>query len=208
VKVRTILNIGVTSIFAIIVGSILMIVVRGAPARASAMDNIPVLGSVPEFVLTEASGTTLRQADLLGKVWIASFIFTRCGEACPMMMRHEVQLQAELPVRDDLWLVSFSVDPDWDTPKVLTDYAHTFGADRSRWLFLTGDKKQVYHLATNGFRLSTLDADPAKEMPILHSTKLVLVDRHGAIRGYYDSADDTNLHKLIRDLRQVLAERS
>jgi cytochrome oxidase Cu insertion factor (SCO1/SenC/PrrC family) len=206
-KVKTILNIGVASIFSIVVGSILMIVVRGLPAKASAME-VPVIGSVPEFSLTEANSVTLRRRDLLGKVWIASFLFTRCAEVCPMMMRHEARLQADLPLRDDLRLVSFSVDPDWDTPKVLTDYAHNFGADRDRWLFLTGDKKQIYHLAIDGFRLATQNADPAKEMPILHSTKLVLVDRHGAIRGYYDSSDEDELRKLIRDVRQVLAERS
>jgi protein SCO1/2 len=206
-KVRTILNIGVASIFAIVVGTVLMIVARGLPVKASAME-VPVIGSVPEFSLTEANGATVRRADLLGKVWIASFLFTRCGEVCPMMMRHEVRLQTDLPLRDDLRLVSFSVDPDWDTPKVLTDYAHTFGADQGRWLFLTGDKKQIYHLTIDGFRLATQGADPAKEMPILHSTKLVLVDRHGAIRGYYDSTDENELRKLIRDVRQVLAERS
>lgn len=206
-KVRTVLNIGVTSIFAIVTGTILMIVIRGTPTKASAME-IPVIGSVPEFSLTEAGGAAVRRADLLGKVWIASFLFTRCGEACPTMMRHEVSLQADLPVRDDLRLVSFSVDPDWDVPRVLTAYAHTFGADQNRWLFLTGDKKQIYHLTIDGFRLGAQDADPAKEMPILHSTKLVLVDRHGAIRGYYDSTDEAELRKLVRDARQVLAERS
>jgi protein SCO1/2 len=206
-KVKTILNVGVISTFFVIVGSIVMIVMRGAPTRASAME-VPVLGSVPEFSLTEANGTALRRADLLGKVWVASFIFTRCGEACPLMMQHEARLQPELPLRDDLRLVSFSVDPDWDTPKVLTEYAHTFGADQSRWLFLTGDKKQVYHLASDGFHLSAQPADPVREMPILHSTKLVLVDRGGAIRGYYDSSDPVEMQKLIRDVRQVLAERS
>ena len=125
-----------------------------------------------------------------------------------MMMKHEVSLQGQLPLRDDLRLVSFSVDPDWDTPKVLTDYARSFGADRSRWMFLTGNRKQVYQLATDGFRLATLEADPAKEMPILHSTKLVLVDRRGAIRGYYDSTDDAELRRLIHDVGRVLAERS
>ena len=206
-KVKTILNVGVVSTFFVIVGSIVMIVMRGAPTRASAME-VPVLGSVPEFSLTEANGTTLQRADLLGKVWIASFLFTRCGEACPLMMQHEARLQPDLPLRDDLRLVSFSVDPDWDTPKVLTEYAHTFGADQSRWLFLTGDKKQVYHLASDGFHLAAQPADPIKEMPILHSTKLVLVDRGGAIRGYYDSSDPVEMQKLIRDVRQVLAERS
>jgi cytochrome oxidase Cu insertion factor (SCO1/SenC/PrrC family) len=170
--------------------------------------DVPVLGSVPEFSLTEASGATLRRTDLLGKVWVASFIFTRCGEACPLLMQHEARLQPDLPLRDDLRLVSFSVDPDFDTPKVLTEYAHTFGADQTRWLFLTGDKKQVYHLTTDGFHLAVVDADPTKEMPILHSTKLVLVDRSGAIRGYYDSSDPAETQKLIRDVRQVLAERS
>ncbi len=206
-KVKTILNIGVISTFVIVVGSVMMIVMRGAPTRASAMD-VPVLGSVPEFSLTEANGTALRRADLLGKVWVASFLFTRCGEACPLMMQHEARLQPDLPLRDDLRLVSFSVDPDWDTPKVLTEYAHTFGADRNRWLFLTGDKKQVYYLASDGFHLAAQPADPAKDMPILHSTKLVLVDRGGAIRGYYDSSDPAEMEKLIRDVRQVLAERS
>ncbi len=206
-KIKTILNIGVISTFFIIVGSILMIVMRGASTGVSAME-VPVLGSVPEFSLTEANGTALRRTDLLGKVWVASFVFTRCAEACPLLMRNEARLQPDLPLRDDLRLVSFSVDPDWDTPKVLTEYAHTFGADRSRWLFLTGDKKQVYHLASDGFHLAAVDADPAKEMPILHSTKLVLVDRGGAIRGYYDSSDPVEMQKLIRDVRQVLAERS
>jgi len=206
-KVKAILNIGVASTFAIVLASILMIAFRGTTTRASAID-IPVFGSVPEFSLTEAGGATVRRTDLLGKVWIASFLFTRCGEACPMMMRHEVRLQADLPLRDDLRLVSFSVDPDWDVPKVLTDYAHAFGADQSRWLFLTGDKKQIYHLTIDGFRLGAQDADPAKEMPILHSTKLVLVDRHGAIRGYYDSSDEAALGRLVRDARQILSERS
>ncbi len=206
-KVKTILNIGVASTFAIIVATILMIVIRGAPTPASAME-VPVMGWVPEFSLTQADGATVRRDDLTGKVWIASFLFTRCAEQCPLMMHHEVQLLPNLPLRDDLRLVSFSVDPDWDTPKVLTAYAHTFGADQSRWSFLTGDKKQIYHLSIDGFRLAAQEADPAKEMPILHSTKLVLVDRHGAIRGYYDSSDVAEMQKLVRDARRVLAERS
>ncbi|HVM62549.1 MAG TPA: SCO family protein [Verrucomicrobiae bacterium] len=206
-KVKTILNIGVASIFSIIVATILMITIRGAPTSASAMET-PVIGWVPDFSLTEANGATVRREDMLGKVWIASFLFTRCGEQCPLLMRHEIQLLPNLPVRDDLRLVSFSVDPDWDTPKVLTEYARSFGADRTRWAFLTGDKKQVYHLSIDGFRLAAQGADPTREIPILHSTKLVLVDRHGAIRGYYDSSDVGEMQKLVRDARRVLAERS
>jgi len=191
----------------VVVGAVSLIVVRGSSASWPGR-QLPSLGAVPDFTLTEASGTTLRRADLVGKVWIASFIFTRCGEACPAMMRHEVRLQAQLPVRDDLRLVSFSVDPDYDKPSVLVDYAKAFNADRTRWLFLTGNKRLIYSLATDGFRLSTMDADPEKEMPILHSSKLVLVDRRGEIRGYYDSNDDAALARLAGDANRVLAERS
>src|SRR5439155_18489541 len=157
--------------------------------------QLSTFGSVPDFALTDAGGGTLRRADLREKVWIASFIFTRCAEACPAMMRQEASVQGQLPLRDDVRLVSFSVDPDYDSPPVLTKYAKTFGADRSRWLFLTGDKKQIYDLASRGFQLNAVEGDPAKEMPILHSSKLVLVDRRGAIRGYYDSNDAAELQK-------------
>lgn len=205
-KIKTILNIGVAGMFAVVVGAITLMAVRGG--SHSGPSGLRALGHVGEFSLTEASGSGLRQKDLRGKVWIASFIFTRCAEACPMMMRKEVTLQAQLPVRDDLRLVSFSVDPDYDTPQVLTDYARTFGAERERWLFLTGDRKQIYELAERGFRLGVEEARPADEMPILHSSKLVLVDRRGLIRGYYDATDAEALHKLVNDVKRVLAEKS
>lgn len=206
-KTRTILNILLAGIFTVVVATVTMIAVRG-DASARARRDLPALGAVPEFALVEAAGSPLRRADLAGKVWIASFIFTRCAEVCPAMMRQQVRLQKELPVRDDLVLVSFSVDPDYDTPAVLTQYAGIFGVERSRWLFATGDKKLIYHIALDGFRLSANDADPATEMPILHSTKLALVDRRGAIRGYYDSSDEAALAQLVLDLKRVLGERS
>ena len=206
-KVRTLLNVGVAGIFIVVVATVAMIAVRGnAPPRFG--KQLPALAQVPDFAMTEAAGNALRRADLTGKVWIASFIFTRCAEVCPAMMRQAVRLQKELPVRDDLLLVSFSVDPDHDTPVVLTQYAATFGVDRTRWLFLTGDKRKTYSLAIDGFRLSAADADPATEMPILHSTKLALVDRRGTIRGYYDSTDDAALARLVLDAKRVLGERS
>jgi cytochrome oxidase Cu insertion factor (SCO1/SenC/PrrC family) len=206
VKIKTILNIGVAGMFTVVVGAIALMAVRGG--GPSGRSGLEALGHVGEFSLTGASGRSVRSAELQGQVWIASFIFTRCAEACPNMMREEVKLQAQLPVRDDLWLVSFSVDPDYDTPQVLTDYAQSFGAERERWLFLTGDRKQIYELAERGFRLGVEEARPADEMPILHSSKLVLVDRRGLIRGYYDVTDAEALPKLVNDVKRVLAEKS
>ncbi len=205
-KVRTILNVGLAAIFVIVVGTVSLIAARGTVAtRAQAL---PELGSVPDFVLIESSGEPVQRADLREQVWLASFIFTRCAEFCPAMMRAEAKVQRELPVREDVKLVTFSVDPEYDTPVKLREYGEMFGADRRRWWFVTGDKAQIYRLAIEGFRLSTMDADPVTEMPILHSSKLVLVDRRGTIRGYYDTADEAEMRQLVKDVRRLVAERS
>ena len=178
---------------------------ENGPARSKAL---PLYGNVGEFALTEASGKPVTLADLRGKVWIASFIFTHCGGSCPIMTHHLAKAQGELPARDDLKLVSISVDPDRDTPAVLTKYAAENRADRSRWLFLTGGKKEIQRLARDAFKLAVDATGGTTEEPIVHSSKLVLVDRTGAVRGYYDGLDVEVLHQLTRDVERVLAEKS
>lgn len=205
-KVRTILNVGVGTMFVVVVATVLMIGLRGTAATRP--QALPELGQVPDFALTEASGDPITRADLREQVWLASFIFTRCAEFCPAMMRAEVKVQRNLPVRADVKLVTFSVDPDYDTPAKLRDYAEMFEADRRLWWFVTGDKAQIYRLAIEGFRLSTMDADPVEEMPILHSSKLVLVDRRGTIRGYYDTQEEAEMKQLVKDVSRLVAERS
>ena len=184
---------------------ILATCLQNGPARSKAL---PLYGNVSEFALTEASGKPVTLADLRGKVWIASFIFTHCGGSCPIMTHHLAKAQGELPARDDLKLVSISVDPDRDTPAVLTKYAAENRADRSRWLFLTGGKKEIQRLARDAFKLAVDATGGTTEEPIVHSSKLVLVDRTGAVRGYYDGLDVEVLHQLTRDVERVLAEKS
>jgi protein SCO1/2 len=170
--------------------------------------RLPTLGAVTGFSLVDANERPAGLDNLKGRVWLASFIFTRCAGACPIMMHQIKQLQSELDARDDFKFVSITVDPEWDMPKVLTEYAATYGADRSRWLFLTGEKSQIQRLAREAFHLTVDEAAGVEEEPILHSSKLVLVDRNGLIRGYYDGTDTEALEQLKRDLRRLLAERS
>lgn len=205
-KLKTVIGVLLGILALTTAGAIALMAVRGGAQRPLEA-QLPKLRVVTDFSLTEAGGRGVRRQDLRGKVWIASFIFTRCATQCPLMMREEVQLQTELPVRDDLRLVTFSVDPVFDTPQVLTDYATTFGADRRRWLFLTGDRQPIWQLAQQGFGLTTGEA-PGAEMPILHSTKLVLVDRQSVVRGYYDSTDVKARQQLLDDVKRVLAEKS
>lgn len=105
----------------------------------------------------------------------------------------------------DVFLVSISTDPLKDTPDVLKQYAAKFGADE-RWLFLTGEKDSIYTLANKGFKLSVSDEGGTEREPVTHSTKLVLVDRNGTVRGFYDSQTEEETKKLIQDIKRLLKE--
>lgn len=163
----------------------------------------PVVGEVPDFTLINRDGQTVRRADLAGAPWVADFIFTRCGASCPMMSLRMARLERSLPEDLGVRFVSFSVDPEHDTPQVLDEYAQSLGAP-GRWLFLTGDKAQIYRLSTEGFKLAVDDTTPVSpDEPILHSTRFVLVDGQGRIRGYYEAFDEPSLERLVKDLRAI-----
>jgi cytochrome oxidase Cu insertion factor (SCO1/SenC/PrrC family) len=126
-------------------------------ASRKAGHDLPRLWEVPDFALMERSGQSVTRADLRGKVWIASIIFTRCVEECPLVSNHMARLQATFAAEPDVRLVSITVDPAYDTPEVLTRYAQSFAAQPQRWLFLTGDKATIYRLVREGFRLGLMD---------------------------------------------------
>lgn len=182
-----------------------LLAVAGAAARQILRrpEPPPVLGEVPDFALTNRDGQAVRRADLAGAPWIADFIFTRCGASCPMMSLRMAKIERELPRDLGVRFVSFSVDPEHDTPQVLQEYAESFGAP-GRWLFLTGDKQAIHRLSKEGFKLAVDDTTPVNEdEPILHSTRFVLVDGEGRIRGYYEAFDEEALKKLVRDLEAL-----
>jgi protein SCO1/2 len=169
--------------------------------RRAPPEEPAVLGSVPAFSLTERSGRTLRRADLDGRPWVADFIFTRCGGICPLMTSRMKALRADVP---GVTLVSFSVDPEHDTPEVLRDYAARHGID-DRWLLITGDQASLYQLARDGFKLAAAAVPPEEQVqggdgPFLHSSRFVLVDARSRIRGYYDSNEPEALARLRHDV--------
>jgi cytochrome oxidase Cu insertion factor (SCO1/SenC/PrrC family) len=133
--------------------------------------HLPVYGSVPDFALIDQRGRPVQRGHFDGKVWIASFIFTHCPDECPLMTAEMARLQSNLAHMADLRFVSISVDPDRDTPAVLAQYAERFDADPGRWFFLTGDKRAIYRLAREGFRLGIVDStEPSHSSPVKRST--------------------------------------
>ncbi len=162
---------------------------------------------VPPFSLTEQSGKTITNHDLKGKIYVADFIFTTCPGPCPIISANMARLQQKLAGDDRVQLVSFTVDPQDDTPAVLSAYADHLGADPQRWLFLTGPKAQVYDLIQNGFLQSLQDNHGKQLAPgeflVTHSTFMVLVDPQGFMRGFYSGLDAGDQASLMEGIRQL-----
>lgn len=173
--------------------------------------GLTLYGKVPAFRLTGADSKGFDSQALAGKVWIASFVFTRCKNSCPMLTQQMRRLSESLPAGPDFALVSFSVDPDKDSPQVLKQYAQSLGANDPRWAFLTGPKAALKTLIEGGFKLSAepgeLQSDARGNPDIVHSTKLVLVDRRGVIRGYYDGLLGSSVEAVRRDAQRLAKER-
>jgi protein SCO1/2 len=180
------------------------------PARIATSDDISI--PLEDFTLTERNGKKVSKSDLHGKVWIASFVFTRCTGPCPAVTATMARLQSELADEPNLRLVTFTVDPARDDPAELRKYAEHFRADKDRWLFLTGDENELHRLLKEGFKIpvarNVKAATPGDEFD--HSTRLVVVDRHGNIRGYYQGVADTTQHgsdaALEADLKKLKAK--
>jgi len=188
-----------------IVGSMAFIVWN---SRKLAELPLPVLGDVGTFQLTDQKARPLGAEQLKGRVWIANFIFTHCAGPCPTMSALMRRFTEQLSNVDQVRFVSFSVDPERDTPERLAEYGVRYYADPERWFFLTGDKAAIYDLAEKRFRLAAGDADPALRSPhtILHSSKFILVDKAGKIRGYYDSSEPFQLKAMVRNAKRLTLE--
>jgi len=164
-------------------------------------EPLPVIATLPDFSLTEASGRAVTRQDLSGHPWVADLVFTQCGGICPTMTAAMSRLVASSTDLPQVRFVSISVDPERDTPEALTAYAERFKADRSRWLFLTGEEAAIRSLATQGLKLPVADGDPSQgEDDILHSQRFVLVDAQSQVRGTYDVRDQEAMFKLRGDL--------
>jgi heme o synthase len=151
----------------------------------------------PDFRMTERSGKTVTRDDLKGKVWIASFVFTRCSGPCPQVSATMARLQKEFKDVPDVRLVTFTVDPDRDTPNELREYAARYQADPERWLFLTGlPEMELHALLKDGFKVSAQRSkSPLPGEDFDHSSRLALVDKQGIIRGYFDGLRSSSLSK-------------
>jgi protein SCO1/2 len=165
---------------------------------------LPAYAAVPKFELVNQDNQPFGSQQLAGKIWIADFVFTSCPGPCPIITTRMSELQRPLE-NSDVHLISVSVDPEKDTPEVLRAYAEKLHVQPKRWDFLTGSRDAIYSLSRDGFKLGVSDGAEEEGIPI-HSTRFVLVDRHGTIRGYYDALAPDAVTKLLADTNHLLRE--
>jgi len=158
--------------------------------------NLPILDTVPSFEFTERSGAPFGQMDMLGKINVVDFIFTRCKAVCPTMAVEMKSLYDLYAHSDLVQFVSIDVDPEHDSLPVMREYLSNLGVTDNRWVFIRSEMDEVRSLSETGFKLSS-------DFPANHSPRFVLVDPQGRIRGYYEHLDPAAMKRLRQDIRAI-----
>jgi cytochrome oxidase Cu insertion factor (SCO1/SenC/PrrC family) len=185
---------------------VLAIILPTLVFRKEAYD-LPDLGTVPAFSLVDDQHQTFTEAALRGHPTIVDFVFTRCDSICPMLSARMAKVQEKLSDAraESIKLLSISVDPQHDTPDVLAEYAHRFGAHPDKWRFLTGPREDIVRLVTGPFMglMRPEGVSPGGAPAITHSPFFLLVDANLTIRGVYDSRDLPRVETMMRHARYL-----
>ncbi len=166
---------------------------------------LPVYGHVPALELVDERGRPFTAGSMLGHVSVVDFVFTHCTSSCPRLTARMGELQARLAREGSAaQLVSISVDPDNDTPEVLSRYAEGARADLQRWSFVTGPADDVQKAVVGGFKVAAVrEARGARDSDVVHGEWFVLVDPRGDIRGYYPTTTPEELEALWHDIQRL-----
>ena len=178
--------------------SLLVVIILIIVLQPKEENELPIIGQIPSFDLIDQNGESFTLESVKGNVWLADFIFTTCAGPCPIMTERMSTVQHDLIDIDKLKFVSFTVNPDYDTPEVLKKYAKRYDADISTWSFVTGKYEQIQELIANGFKMGD------EEEIVFHSSRFALVDHEGNLRGYYSGTEPMDHENLTRDIHSLV----
>lgn len=162
--------------------------------------------TIPDFKFVNQNGDTITKKDLEGKIYVANYFFATCPTICPKMAVNLKYVQDRFLETPDVMIISHTVNPEHDSVPVLADYAKMVHANNQRWFFVTGNKEELYRLALEGYLLNASE-DVLAPGGFLHSEQVVLVDKEGRIRGFYDGTSISEIKKnLIDDIKLLIAD--
>lgn len=161
--------------------------------------------NIPDFVFVNHEGNVITSKDFENKIYVADFFFASCKTICPKMTGQLQRVQENFKAQRELKLISHTVNPDRDSIQILSQYARRYMAKSGKWHFVTGNKKEIYDIARNGYFVTATEGDGGPE-DFIHSEKLVLVDKQKRIRGYYDGTDKKDVDRLMDEIKVLLLE--
>lgn len=174
---------------------------------------LPIVGNdqnhhVAPFSFVNQEGRTITNADVKGKICVVEYFFATCTGMCPRMNANMDKVYKAFKGNKNVLILSHTVDPLKDTVKALKAYSLRFDADPDQWMFLTGDKKQLYDMARYSYLISADDdtAGVSIDKDFIHDKHYALVDGLGRVRGFYDGLDPASVDKLISDIKALLQE--
>ena len=179
--------------FVVIISLIFLIQMKKEPV-------LPVIGEIPSFYLVDQNDELFTLQNMEGKVWLADFIFTTCAGPCPIMTERMKTVQKDFKDYENMRFVSFTVNPDYDTPEILSDYVDRNRIDTTTWSFITGNYEDIQSLLGEGFKMGDV------EEIVFHSTQFALVDDKGIVRGYYSGTEPSEHKSLKRDIKYLLKQ--
>ncbi len=160
---------------------------------------------IADFELINQEGRTITQKDFEGKIYVADFFFATCPSICPIMSGHIAELQKVFAQEEGVMFLSHSVTPELDSVAVLAEYGERYGANPTRWMLATGDKRQIYELARKSY-FAVLDEGDGGVQDFIHTENFILVDTQRRIRGFYDGTSQKEMERLTDDINLLLQE--
>ncbi|HVX28573.1 MAG TPA: SCO family protein [Parafilimonas sp.] len=193
----------------IVTGLLAFIVVFVFSSSSPSKKSLPVLGGeghmIESFSFTDQDGKTITDKDVAGKIRVAEYFFTTCKSICPIMNGNLQAVQNAYKDRNDVIILSHTVDPEDDSVGALKSYAKLMHAIPGKWEFLTGDKLALYQMAEKDYLLSAdTTTSQNKDSAFIHTQYVTLVDKQNRIRGFYDATSKQDINKLISDIKQLL----
>lgn len=174
--------------------------------------KLPVFGNpghqVKPFAFWNQDSLLITKEDVRGNIYVVEYFFTTCKGICPKMNENMSKVYEAFQGKEDFKILSHTVDPKKDTVGAMKEYSLRYQADPNQWMFLTGDKKELYDMARYSYLISASDDTVTIDIQgdFIHSDRFVLVDRHGKIRGQYRGTDIGEVNQLIGDIKELYRE--
>lgn len=182
--------------------------------KSDSLKTLPFLGEeidgkkhrIADFSFINQDNQTVTNQSFENKIYVAEFFFTSCPSICPIMHGNLMRVYEKFKTRPDVKILSHTIDPEYDTPKVLKEYAHEKNIDTDFWILVTGNKDEIYTICENSY-MAFAKADKNAEGGFIHSGFLTLIDKNRHIRGAYDGTTGSDVDKLIKDIQILINEK-